>query len=179
MRILGEEIDWKEERFRLLSDKVDKNIMADAEMEAELQGLQAGEERRLAIHRKRLIAVWRRKWSRFPRWKRIRKGLSFMLCVKYSSENSTPPHLPRKDEQEQGRASQQVALPTPGGINEGLLCEEEKEKRNSQGKDPRTSERKQPEEGHKNLEGRCHKEEKWQNQEKKRKEGGRREGRKE
>ena len=43
---LREEIEWKEERFTLLSDSVDKNTMADAEMEAELQGLQAGEERR-------------------------------------------------------------------------------------------------------------------------------------
>ena len=38
--------EWKEERFGLLADKVDKNTMADAEMEAELQGLQAGEDRR-------------------------------------------------------------------------------------------------------------------------------------
>ena len=37
MRKFREEIDWKEGRFRLLSDKVDKNRMADAEMEAELQ----------------------------------------------------------------------------------------------------------------------------------------------
>ena len=36
----------KEECFTQLSDKVDKNTMADAETEAELQGLQAGEERR-------------------------------------------------------------------------------------------------------------------------------------
>ena len=37
----------KEERFRLfLSDRVDKNKMADAEMAAEQQSLQAGEERR-------------------------------------------------------------------------------------------------------------------------------------
>ena len=35
MRKFREEIEWKEERFRLLSDKVDKNRMADAEMEAE------------------------------------------------------------------------------------------------------------------------------------------------
>ena len=45
MRKIREEIDWKEGRFRLLSDKVDKNRMADAEMEAELLGLHAGEER--------------------------------------------------------------------------------------------------------------------------------------
>ena len=45
MRKLREEIECKEERFSLLADKVDKNRMADAEMEAELQGLQTGEER--------------------------------------------------------------------------------------------------------------------------------------
>ena len=33
---ISEEIDWKEEGFRLLSNKVDKNRMADAEMDAEL-----------------------------------------------------------------------------------------------------------------------------------------------
>ena len=46
MQSIREEIDRKEERFRQLSDKVDKNKMVDAEMAAELQGLQAGEERR-------------------------------------------------------------------------------------------------------------------------------------
>ena len=45
MRQIREEIVWKEERSTLLSDKVGKNTMTDAEMEAELQGLQAGEER--------------------------------------------------------------------------------------------------------------------------------------
>ena len=34
---IKQEIEWKEERFTLLADKVDKNRMADAEMEAELQ----------------------------------------------------------------------------------------------------------------------------------------------
>ena len=42
---IEQEIGWKEERFTLLADKEDKNRMADAEMEAELQGLQAEEER--------------------------------------------------------------------------------------------------------------------------------------
>ena len=46
MRKIREEIEWKEERFTQLSDEVDKNKMAYAETEAELQGLQAGEERR-------------------------------------------------------------------------------------------------------------------------------------
>ena len=46
MRKLIEEIEWKVWRFTQLSDKVDKNRMAVAETEAELQGVQAGEERR-------------------------------------------------------------------------------------------------------------------------------------
>ena len=46
MRRISEKIDRNEECFRQLSNKVDKNKMADAEMAAELQSLQAGEERR-------------------------------------------------------------------------------------------------------------------------------------
>ena len=63
MRSIREEIDSKEERFRLLWDKVDINRLADAEMEAELQGLIEV----VAMQRKRLIAAWRRWWSRFLR----------------------------------------------------------------------------------------------------------------
>ena len=46
MRKIREEIDRNEERFRQQSHKVDKNKMVDADMAAEIQGLQAGEERR-------------------------------------------------------------------------------------------------------------------------------------
>ena len=46
MRKLQEELMQKKERIFSLSNKVDKNKMADAEMAAELQSLQAGEERR-------------------------------------------------------------------------------------------------------------------------------------
>ena len=46
MRKLQEELRQKEERILSLSNKVDKNEMSDAEMAAELQSLQAGEERR-------------------------------------------------------------------------------------------------------------------------------------
>ena len=45
MRKIRENIVWNVERTTLLADKVDKNTMADAEMESELQG----------------IAGWRRK----------------------------------------------------------------------------------------------------------------------
>ena len=46
MRKIREDIILKEERILLLSDKVAKHEVAEAEMEAELQGLQRGEERR-------------------------------------------------------------------------------------------------------------------------------------
>ena len=46
MRKLQEEIRQKEERHLFLSNKIDKNKMQKAEMVAELQRLQAGEERR-------------------------------------------------------------------------------------------------------------------------------------
>ena len=54
---MKEEIGWKEERFRLLSDKVGKNRMADADVEAELQGLHAGEERRDS-NASQVVACW-------------------------------------------------------------------------------------------------------------------------
>ena len=49
----------------------------------------------VVMHRKRLVAVWRRWWNRFSPWERIRRGLSSMPCVKYSSEDSRPSPLPR------------------------------------------------------------------------------------
>ena len=78
-------IEWKEERFRLLSDKVDRNRMADAEME---------KKEEVVTHRKRLIAVWRRWWDRFSRRERIRQYPRSMPCVKNffrRFETSIPP----------------------------------------------------------------------------------------
>ena len=46
MRKISEDTVRNEECFRQVSGKVDENNMADAEMAAELQGLQAGGERR-------------------------------------------------------------------------------------------------------------------------------------
>ena len=59
MRKLQEELMQKKERIFLLSNGVEKNKMADAEMAAELQSLQAGEERRgcNASHRKQVMAA--------------------------------------------------------------------------------------------------------------------------
>ena len=45
-RKIREEINQTEERLRQLSGKVDEYNMVDAEMAGELQGLQAGEEKR-------------------------------------------------------------------------------------------------------------------------------------
>ena len=47
MRKIREEIYRNEDRFRQLSDKVDKNKMADAEMAAELQSLHVAATYRL------------------------------------------------------------------------------------------------------------------------------------
>ena len=46
MRKIREEIDRNEERFRQLSNKVEKNKRADAAMASESEGLHAGGERR-------------------------------------------------------------------------------------------------------------------------------------
>ena len=60
--------------------------------------------------RKRWIVAWRRWWNRFSLWERTRRGLSSMLCVRYSSRDTRP-------QQEQWKTSQQLALPTLGGFS--------------------------------------------------------------
>ena len=54
----------------------------------------------VAVHRKRLNAVWRRWWNRFSLWERIRRGPSSMLSVKFYSTNSRPSPLPCKCQEE-------------------------------------------------------------------------------
>ena len=165
MRTIREEIDRKEERFRLLSDKVD-NTMADAEMEAELQGLQAGDERRGSSASQTGDGCLESLWQQF-----IALGANeFETCVQRIQREmgAAQGQMPRReegrrsseDEQEQGRSSQQSVLPAPGGINEGapasslgldlhrvrmrkgmMIWENwcrKPERKNSQGKDPRT-----------------------------------------
>ena len=78
-----EEIDWKVERFRLLSDTVDKSCLADTDCKPEKQ-----EE--VAMHRKSLIVARRRCWSRCSRWELIKRGLNSRLCAKCSLEESRP-----------------------------------------------------------------------------------------
>ena len=67
---LQEELKQKEERVLFLSNEVDKNKMADGEMAAKRQRLQAGEERRTAMLRKQVIAAWRPSGNRLSPWER-------------------------------------------------------------------------------------------------------------
>ena len=99
MRKIKEEIDWKEERFRLLSNRVDKNRMADAEMEAELQGLQAGEERRGAL------------WQQFIALGEHGIGTFVQILQREMVPRREEGRRNSEDEQEQGRISQQLVLP--------------------------------------------------------------------
>ena len=129
MRKIREEIVWKEERFTLLSDKADKNIMESAEMEAEHQGLQAGEERRgsnasqtgdscLEDSRQQIAAVCAAVGPNQV------DALANAVFQRFKESGAVQKQMPGRDErrsedeQEQGRASQQVALPTPGGVNQ-------------------------------------------------------------
>ena len=102
IRKLRENVKHKEERIFSLSDKVERNKMADAEMAAELQGLQAGQEREAAMLRKRWIAAWRRWWNRSSLRDQIRQGLISMLCAKFSSRNSRPQPLRRRCQEKEG-----------------------------------------------------------------------------
>ena len=109
MRTIRVEIDRNEERFRQLSDKVDKNKVVDAEMTAELQGVQAGEERRGTNCGCRSGEVKVRCFV--PGVLQKNRGL-YPFGADARRRNS-------EDEQEQAKASQQLALSASGGFNEG------------------------------------------------------------
>ena len=131
MRKIRKEIDWKEGRFRLLSDRVDKNRVADAEMEAELQGLQAGEERR-GSNASEAIDCWLETMVEqiFAMGTDQAKSKFDALCQLFFKRfeiSILPAQMPGREEgrrdgeneQEQGRTSQQLVLPTADGINQG------------------------------------------------------------
>ena len=122
---IKEQFDWKKERFRLLSDKGDKNRMADAEMEAELQGLQAGEERRGSNASQTGDGCMEALWQQFIALGA--NGIETFVQRLPREMGAAQGQMPRreegrrnsKDEQGQGRNSQQLVLSAPGGINEG------------------------------------------------------------
>ena len=115
MRKIREEIDCKE-RFRHLSDKVDKYRMVDAEMAAELQGLQAGKERKGSNASQAVDCCMETMVEQF-----FAMGADYEVqvgCCK-KLEVYTPSaqmlgkgggRINSEDEQEQGKASQQLAL---------------------------------------------------------------------
>ena len=127
-----EEIEWKEERFTQLADKVDKNRMADAEMETELHVLQAGEERRGGNASQAVACCLETVEHIFAVGTDQAKSQFDALYQKILKrfETPTPPaQMPgreegrrdSKNEQEQGRASQQLLsfMPSmPGGVNQ-------------------------------------------------------------
>ena len=125
MRKIREEVDRKEERSRLLSNKVDKNKMADAEMAAELQCLQAGEERRGSNSSQAGYCCME------ALWQQINYGLGSVTSRGYvpkvQRSGSGPGQMPGREEgrrnnegeQEKGNSSQQLVLPASRGCNEG------------------------------------------------------------
>ena len=93
-RKLQEEIRQKEERHLFLSNKIDKNKMQDAEMAAELQSLQAGEERRGSDASQTgaccLEALWQQMLPCVLQWVRTRTMPWPMLCSKVQRKWSNP-----------------------------------------------------------------------------------------
>ena len=122
----------KEERHLLLSNKIHKNKMQDAEVVAELQRLQAGEERRGGNASQtggcRLEALWQQIAAVYPAVGPNQvDALASAVFQRFKESGATQEQMPGRDErrrngedeQEQGRINQQLVLPTPGGINQG------------------------------------------------------------
>ena len=131
MRKQPDYVKQKEERIFFLSDKVAKNKMADAEMAAELQGLQAGEERRGSNASQAVECCMETMVVQFFAMGADQARSKFdALCQVFFKkfEAYTPSaQMPGKgggrrnseDEQEQGKASQQLLSLTSGRCNEG------------------------------------------------------------
>ena len=115
MRKIQGELRRKEERIFFLSNNVDKNKMADAEMAAELQSLQAGEERRGSNSSQTGDGCLEEMSQRVT-------ALGTIGVEVLAAQGQMPGREGRRnseDEHEQGRISQQLVLPAPGRINEG------------------------------------------------------------
>ena len=105
--------------------------MADAEMTAELQGVQAGEERRRGSNASQAVDCCMETMVEqiFAMGADQARSEFDAMCqiVKKFEANTPSSQMPGKeggrrngeDEQEQGKASQQLALAASGGFNEG------------------------------------------------------------
>ena len=120
MRKLQQEIRQKEERHLFLSNKIDKSKMQDAEMVAELQSLQAGEERRGSNASQTGDCCLEALWQQF--FAMGANGVEAFVQKLQREMGAAQGQMPRReegrrnseDEQEQGRTNQQLVLPTPG-----------------------------------------------------------------
>ena len=102
--------------------QVDKNTMEDAEMEAELEGLQAGEERRGSNTSQTGDGCLEALWQQFIALGA--NGIETFVQRLQREVGAAQGQMPRReegrrnseDEQEQGRINQQLVLPAPAGI---------------------------------------------------------------
>ena len=132
MRKLRGDVKQKEERILFLSDKVEKHKMAVADRAAELQVLQAGEERGGSNPSQTGDSCLEALWQQIA----VVCGavgpnqvdaLANAVFQRFKESGAVQEQMPGKDErrrnsedeQEQGGASQQVALPTPAGFIQG------------------------------------------------------------
>ena len=112
----------EEERLLFLSNKVDKNKMADAEMAAELQSLQAGEETRGSNASQTCDCCMEALWQQFIALgvnrievfvQRLQREMGTAQGQMPGREEGT---RKSEDEQEQDKASQQLALSEAGAV---------------------------------------------------------------
>ena len=133
VRKLRDEVKQKEERILFLSDKVEKNKMADADMAAEnFRGCRHEKKEGAAMLRRQEIAAWRPYGSKLlPCCAAVGPiqidALAIAGVQRFKESGAVQEQVPGRDERrrsseeehEQGGASQQVALPTPGGFIQG------------------------------------------------------------
>ena len=116
MRKLQEELKQKRGAYPFfLSDEVDKNEMADAEMAAELQRLQAGEERRGSNASQTRDGCMEALWQQIIALGANRVEAMFQKCREMGSAQGQMPgreegRRDSEDEQEQGKACQQLVF---------------------------------------------------------------------
>ena len=119
----------KRSSFFFLSGKVEKNMMADADMAGELQGLHAGEERRRSNASQTGDSCLEVLWQQIAAvcaavGPNQIDTLADAVVQRFNESGAVQEQVPGRDErrrnseedQEQG---QQVALPTPGGFVQG------------------------------------------------------------
>ena len=116
---LRDEVKQREERNLFLSDKVENNKMADADMAAELQGLQAGEERRNSNDSQTGDSCLEALWQQLAAvcaavGPNQIDALANAVVQRFKESGAVQEQVPGRDGGEEdigGRASQQVALP--------------------------------------------------------------------